>query len=107
MSIIVTGATDQLGGLVIQHLLKKVPASQIADILSEVAGKEVVHQSVSFKEEKAMLTSAGLPEPVAAMIAGIYHAISEGETARTSDDLQNLIGSLTPLKETVKQTLQS
>jgi len=36
MSIAVTGATGQLGGLVIQHLLKKVPASQIIAIVRNV-----------------------------------------------------------------------
>lgn len=29
MSIVITGATGELGGLVVQHLLKKVPASEI------------------------------------------------------------------------------
>jgi NAD(P)H dehydrogenase (quinone) len=78
----------------------------LADILSEVSGKKVVHQSVSFEEEKSILVNAGLPESVAVVIAGIYNAISEGETSRTSDDLQKLIGTLTPLKETVKQVFQ-
>lgn len=32
MKIIVTGATGQLGGLVIQHLLKKVPTNQIVAV---------------------------------------------------------------------------
>ena len=36
MSIAVTGATGPLGGLVIQHLLKKVPASQIIAIVRNV-----------------------------------------------------------------------
>ncbi|EAF1137888.1 SDR family NAD(P)-dependent oxidoreductase, partial [Listeria monocytogenes] len=36
----------------------------------------------------------------------IYDAISKGEASKTSDDLQKLIGSLTPLKETVKQALK-
>ncbi|EPC2887903.1 NmrA family NAD(P)-binding protein, partial [Listeria monocytogenes] len=36
MSIAVTGATGQLGGLVIQHLLKKVPVSQIIAIVRNV-----------------------------------------------------------------------
>lgn len=35
MSIVLTGATGQLGGLVLQHLLKKVPASEIAVAVRE------------------------------------------------------------------------
>jgi NAD(P)H dehydrogenase (quinone) len=66
-----------------------------------------VHKSVSFEEEKNILVNAGLPEPIAELTAVIYQAISEGETSKTSDDLQKLIGSLTPLKETVKQALQN
>ncbi|SDI99639.1 SDR family oxidoreductase [Paenibacillus naphthalenovorans] len=79
---------------------------ELAQIVSEVAGKKIVHQSVSFEEEKNILQGAGFPEPVAALFAGIYHAVSQGETSRTSDDLRKLIGSETPLKETVKQALQ-
>ena len=75
-------------------------------MISEVSGKQVVYQSVSFDEQKGILLQAGLPEPVAVLFAGIYQAISEGETSKTSDDLKNLIGTLTPLKEIVKQALQ-
>lgn len=78
----------------------------LAQILSEVSGKKVVHQSVLFEEEKNILVNAGVPEPFAELTAAIYDAVSKGETSKTSDDLQKLIGSLTPLKETVKQALQ-
>ncbi|MUG70715.1 SDR family oxidoreductase [Paenibacillus validus] len=78
----------------------------LAQIVSEVTGKKVVHQSVSFEEEKNILLNAGLPEPIAVLMAGIYHAVSVGETSKTSDDLVKLIGTLTPLKDTVKQALQ-
>jgi NAD(P)H dehydrogenase (quinone) len=79
---------------------------ELSQIISEVSGKQVVHQSVSFDEEKHILLNAGLPEAIAVLMAGIYHAVSEGETSQTADDLQNLIGSPTPLKVTVKQALQ-
>jgi NAD(P)H dehydrogenase (quinone) len=78
----------------------------LARIISDAAGKNVVYQPVSYEEQKGMLVQAGLPEPVADMIAGVYNGVSEGETSRTSDDLKILIGPLTPLKETVKQALQ-
>ncbi len=78
----------------------------LAHIVSKVSGKNVVHRSVTFEEEKHILVNAGLPEPVAVLMANIYNAVSDGETSKTSDDLQKLIGSLTPLEETVKQALQ-
>lgn len=65
----------------------------LAQIVSEVSGKKVVHQSVTFEEERKILLNAGLPEPVADLISGIYNAVSAGETSKTSDDLQELIGS--------------
>ncbi|MBD0379444.1 SDR family oxidoreductase [Paenibacillus sedimenti] len=79
---------------------------ELARVISEVSGKQVVYQSVSFDEQKGILLQAGLPEPVAALFAGIYQEISQGETSKTSDDLKNLIGTLTPLNEIVKQALQ-
>jgi NAD(P)H dehydrogenase (quinone) len=79
---------------------------ELARLISKASGKNVVHQAVSFEEQKNILLGAGLPESVAMLIAGIYQAVSEGETAQTSTDLRMLVGSPTPLEETVKQLLQ-
>lgn len=79
---------------------------ELAQVLTDVSGKKVEHRSVSFEEMKEYLVNVGLPVPVAEFSAVIYHAISEGETARTTEDLQNLIGTPTSLKEAVKQALQ-
>jgi NAD(P)H dehydrogenase (quinone) len=56
---------------------------------------------------KDYLINVGLPKPVVEMSAGIYQAVSEGETSRTSGDLQKLIGTPTSLEEVVKQALQA
>jgi NAD(P)H dehydrogenase (quinone) len=80
--------------------------ADLAQAISEVSGKPVVYKAVSFEENKAILLQAGLPEPVAVMIAGIYQGVADGETSRTSDDLKRLIGTLTPLQAVVKQALQ-
>ncbi|WP_314000872.1 SDR family oxidoreductase [uncultured Paenibacillus sp.] len=81
---------------------------ELARIMSEITGKPIVHRAVSFAEQKSMLIhDAGLPEPVAGMIAGIYQAVAEGETSKTSGDLRSLIGTPAPLKDTVKQVLQA
>jgi NAD(P)H dehydrogenase (quinone) len=80
---------------------------ELAKIITEVSGKPVVHQAVSFDEEKAILLQAGLPESVAMLFASIYSQIALGETSKASNDLQQIIGTQTPLKDTVKQALQA
>ncbi|AIE59791.1 SDR family oxidoreductase [Bacillus methanolicus] len=80
--------------------------NELAQVITEVTGKKVVHRSVTFDEMKEYLVKAGLPEPVAEFSAEIYQAVSEGETSKTSEDLTKLIGTPTPLKEVVKQTFQ-
>ncbi|WP_309868525.1 SDR family oxidoreductase [Desmospora profundinema] len=79
--------------------------AELAQALSEISGKPVVHQAVSFEDGKDFLMKTGLPEPVALLFSSIYSQISYGETSKTSDDLEKLIGTQTPLKETVKQVL--
>lgn len=79
----------------------------LAQILTKLSGKKVVHRSVSFDEAKENFVKSGLPEPFAVEVAKIYQAIAEGETAKTSDDLQKLIGSVTPLEEIVIQVLRN
>ncbi|WP_339324389.1 SDR family oxidoreductase [Paenibacillus sp. FSL W8-0194] len=90
------------------NLVSNYPWSfdDLAEILSEVSGKSVVHQSVSFEEEKNILVRAGMPESFAETTAFIYNTIAEGKMARTTDDLQKLIGFQTPLKEIVIKALQ-
>jgi NAD(P)H dehydrogenase (quinone) len=78
----------------------------LAQILSDISGKTIVHQAVSVEEEKEILLNAGLPEHLALLFAGIYQAVSEGEMSQTALDLQNLIGTPTPFEESVKQALQ-
>lgn len=79
---------------------------ELAEVLSEVSGKSVIHQSVSFEEEKHLLIRAGMSESLAATTAYIYNTIAEGKMERTSDDLHKLIGFQTPLKELVIKALQ-
>ncbi|MEC0206436.1 SDR family oxidoreductase [Paenibacillus lautus] len=78
----------------------------LAEILSEVSGKSVVHQSVSFEEEKNILVRAGMPESFAETTAFIYNTIAEGNMERTTDDLKKLIGFQTPINELVIKALQ-
>ncbi|MEK5208213.1 MULTISPECIES: SDR family oxidoreductase [Psychrobacillus] len=80
---------------------------ELAEVVSEVSGKQVSHKKVSFDEMKDYLGNVGLPAPVAELIAGIYHTVAAGETGKTSNDLTNLIGQPTPLKKLVQQALKA
>jgi NAD(P)H dehydrogenase (quinone) len=52
------------------------------------------------------MIQAGLPEPLANFTAGLYAAIAQGETSKAGTDLENLIGTPTPLIVSVKQVLK-
>ncbi|MNI55878.1 hypothetical protein D3C73_1108540 [compost metagenome] len=78
----------------------------MAEIISEASDKKVVHQSVSFEEEKRILVQAGMPESFAETAAFIYNTVAEGQMARTSNDLQKLIGFQTSIKELVLKALR-
>lgn len=80
---------------------------ELAGIIAEESGKPVVYKPLTFDEQKAIYIQAGLPEGVALMLAGINQAVAEGDTAQTSEDLLRLVGTLTPLREQVKQALQA
>ncbi|WP_407268571.1 SDR family oxidoreductase [Radiobacillus sp. PE A8.2] len=75
---------------------------ELAEVVTKVTGKNVKHTVVSYEEQVKLLTSIGLPEGVAAFSASTYQAISEGETAKTSNDLKNLIGEESSLTDMVK-----
>ncbi len=95
--ILVTGASGQLGHMVISALLKSLPASQIVagarntgraddaytltDLAAEVArqsGKSIEYKDMPETEYRKVLIDAGLPEPVAALLADSSAAASRG-----------------------------
>jgi NAD(P)H dehydrogenase (quinone) len=78
---------------------------ELAQILSALSHKKIVHKSGSFEEAKDYLIKSGFTEPRASGRASIYNQVAAGEWAKKSDDLRTLIGKQTPLKETVKQVL--
>lgn len=79
---------------------------ELAAILSEVSGQAITHQHVTFGEMKDTLLTAGLPEPIAALTAGIYETVASGGTASSSEDLDRLIGTATPLHTLVQQSIK-
>ncbi len=77
----------------------------LAQILSELTNKKIVHKPGSFEEVKDNLIKSGFNETMAAGRATIYKQVATGEWAKWSDDLHMLIGQETPLKDTVKRVL--
>ncbi|MFH8339005.1 SDR family oxidoreductase [Streptomyces sp. AM6-12] len=71
--------------------------------LSRAAGREIVYKAVTEEAMRNILTGAGLPEPLAAVFAGVDTSISRGELVVDSGDLSRLTGRpTTPLAQAVE-----
>ena len=72
----------------------------IAEMISEVTGKDIQYVSPSQKEFTATLKENGVPDDIIGMMAGFSEATKIGEFKQTSHDVTNLIGEKpTKLKE--------
>lgn len=65
---------------------------ELAAIASAVAGKPIVHRSISAEEMTALRLADGLPESAVKAIVDIYRAIGDGSIASVTPDLEKLIG---------------
>jgi NAD(P)H dehydrogenase (quinone) len=78
----------------------------LADFAAEVsrqAGKPIVYNDLPAAAYRDMLLGAGLPAPVADMLADADLGLSRGELDTTSDDLRRLIHRpTTPLRDAVR-----
>jgi NAD(P)H dehydrogenase (quinone) len=75
--------------------------------LSRQTGKEIGYSPVSVEALTGILVGAGLPEPVAATIAGVDASIEKGELVVTTGDLSRLTGRpTTPLSEAIAVALK-
>ncbi|GHH08462.1 SDR family oxidoreductase [Streptomyces rubradiris] len=82
--------------------------AEYAAELSRQTGREIVYRQVSVADLTGILTGAGLPAPVAAILAGVDASIAEGELVVPSGDLSRLIGRpTTPLAEAVTAALKN
>ncbi|NEW72959.1 NmrA family NAD(P)-binding protein [Streptomyces rhizosphaericus] len=63
----------------------------IATIITEVTGRPVAHQRLSYEQMRDRLT-AQMPMEFAAMLAGMDRAIAEGAEDRITDTVQRLTG---------------
>ncbi|MER5179698.1 SDR family oxidoreductase [Streptomyces sp. NPDC002896] len=86
-------------------------AWSFAEYAAEVAkqsGKEIVYNPVSVEVFTGILTGAGLPEPLAAILAGVDASIEQGQLAVTSGDLSRLTGRpTTPIAESIAAALKA
>ncbi|MBG0853271.1 SDR family oxidoreductase [Streptomyces spinoverrucosus] len=81
--------------------------AEYAAELSRQTGKEIAYNPVSVEAYQGILTGAGLPEPLAAIMAGVDASIEKGELAVRTGDLSRLAGRpTTPLSEAVTAALK-
>ncbi|MGW3197498.1 SDR family oxidoreductase [Streptomyces sp. NPDC001118] len=82
--------------------------AEYAAELSRQTGEEIAYTPVSVETFSDILTGAGLPGPLAAILAGVDAAIEKGELEISSGDLSRLIGRpTTPLAAAVTAALGS
>ncbi|MEW2297661.1 SDR family oxidoreductase [Streptomyces sp. NPDC006743] len=75
--------------------------------LSRQTGQEITYRQVSVADYQGILSGAGLPEPVAAILAGVDASIEKGELVVDSGDLSRLTGRpATPLAEAIGAALK-
>lgn len=81
--------------------------AEYAAELSRQTGREIVYNPVTPEALTGILTGAGVPEPMAAVFAGVDAAIAEGQLVVDSGDLSRLAGRpTTPLAEAVAAALK-
>ena len=81
--------------------------SQFADEVSRQTGKKVAFRNMSEGDYTRALEGAGLPPPVATMLAGTSALSGEGELEENGRDLSRLSGRpTTPISETIAKALK-
>ncbi|MFJ7237332.1 SDR family oxidoreductase [Streptomyces olivaceus] len=81
--------------------------AEYAAELSRQTGKEIVYKPVSAEVYTGILAGAGLPAPLAEILAGVDASIAKGELVVSTGDLSRLAGRpTTPLAEAVAAALK-
>ncbi|MFZ2175594.1 MAG: SDR family oxidoreductase [Rhodococcus sp. (in: high G+C Gram-positive bacteria)] len=71
---------------------ERITYAELAQIISSVVGAPVEYQDLPQPEYAALIEGAGLPSPVAAMLADSDAGVAAGALDTDSGDLQKLIG---------------
>ncbi|MFE7974731.1 SDR family oxidoreductase [Streptomyces shenzhenensis] len=81
--------------------------AEYAAELSRQTGKEIAYSSVPGETMQGILTGAGVPEAMAAILVGVDASIAKGELVVATGDLSRLAGRpTTPLAEVVTTALK-
>ncbi|MGW0334437.1 SDR family oxidoreductase [Streptomyces sp. NPDC003011] len=81
--------------------------AEYAAELSRLTGREITYSAVSPDALIGILTGAGLPEPFAAILAGVDASIEKGELVVSTGDLSRLAGRpTTPFSEAIAAALK-
>ena len=79
---------------------------ETAALLSDATGQSIAYSDMPVEQYAAVLARAGLPDPVAQVLADASAAIARGELFTDSGDLQRLLGRRsTPVEHTFEQAL--
>ncbi|MFE0249501.1 SDR family oxidoreductase [Streptomyces sp. NPDC059010] len=94
--------TYELGGDVAWNFV------EYAAELSRQTGKEIANSPVPAEALTGILTGAGLPEPIAAILAGVDVSIEKGELVIDSGDLSRLAGRpTTPFADAIAAAVKN
>ncbi|MET8944688.1 SDR family oxidoreductase [Streptomyces sp. NPDC004542] len=81
--------------------------AEYAAELSRQTGGEIAYRPVSVEAYEGILAGAGLPGPLAAVLAGVDASIEKGELVVSTGDLSRLAGRpTTPLAEAISAALK-
>lgn len=81
--------------------------AEYAAELSRQTGREIAYHSVSTEALTDILTGAGLPGPLASILAGVDASIEKGELVVSSGDLSRLTGRpTTPIADSITAALK-
>ncbi len=65
---------------------------QVATMISEITGEQIVYVSPSNQEFTAALTNAGVPAEIIGLMAGFSNAADEGEFENVTHELETILG---------------
>ncbi|MCW6506456.1 NAD(P)H-binding protein [Lichenifustis flavocetrariae] len=104
---VLTASDDQAGGVYELAGDTGYTLSQFAGEVARLSGKPVVYKDLPAADYKAVLVGAGLPEPIAALLADSDLQASKGALDDRSGTLAKLIGRpTTPMAETISAALK-
>ncbi|MFD8969522.1 SDR family oxidoreductase [Streptomyces sp. NPDC059568] len=82
--------------------------AEYAAELSRQTGRTIAHSDVPGETRLEILTGAGVPEPFAAILVDVDHAIERGRLAGGTGDLARLTGRpTTPLADSITEALKA